>query len=359
MSRHPRPDLRLIWAAWTIPALLSTFETIVQMSLMGRPVPLWRAFISEAPGFYVWALATPAVLAAATRWPVVPLRRLANVVPHLAIWLVTGAVSALVSAAMSEWFRSASRGGLLASWRGWLLGGLPLTITAYAGLLLLAAWIANRERLAAREREAAELARALSESQLSALRAQLQPHFLFNSLNGIIALVRDAETARATSALEALSELLRAALRHGAAPTVALSDEVAFARDYLAVEQMRFADRLRVSVEVPPALLDARVPTFVLQPLVENAVKHNLMARRASLAITIAAVQDGGVLVLRVADDGVGPGAPAEVTGGVGLKNLRERLARMFGDAGTLAVTTAANGGTVAEVRVPLDRAVA
>ncbi|HVT40775.1 MAG TPA: histidine kinase [Gemmatimonadaceae bacterium] len=354
MSGSRTHSLRLIWAAWTIPAVLSTFETIMQMGLAGRPMPLWRAFASEAPGYYVWALFTPAVARLAARFPLGPSARIRNLAPHLGAWLVVASASALVSTLLSITVRGTRTSAFGVLWRSWLFGALPFSVTAYAGVVIVCAFIANRERLAAREREAAELARALSEAQLSALRAQLQPHFLFNSLNGIIALVRDADTARAAAALESLSQLLRSALRLGAAPEVALSDEVTFVRDYLALEGLRFTERLDVTISIPPELLNAAVPTFTLQLLTENAVKHNLMAKRPALRIAVSAAADGVALVLRVTDNGVGPGATVDATKGVGLANLRTRLATMFGGAAAIALAPNAGGGSVAEVHLPV-----
>ena len=225
------------------------------------------------------------------------------------------------------WLRP-GRYGFLASLRNWFVSGLPFTVVVYAAVVGIFYGIVARARLRERERDAARLAQQLSEAQLASLRMQLQPHFLFNSLNAIMALVRDGENARAVDAVSLLGDMLRATLRAGPAHEVALVEELTFTRRYLELEQLRFGERLQVTFDVPAALLDAAVPLFVLQPFVENAIKHGILGRRRGGAIAIAATTDGSTLTLRVSDDGVGlvtdwDAASAE---GVGLRNARTRL---------------------------------
>jgi LytS/YehU family sensor histidine kinase len=213
-----------------------------------------------------------------------------------------------------------------------------------------------------RERDAARLAQQLSEAQLASLRMQLRPHFLFNSLNAIMALVRDAENGRAVAALGLLSDMLRTTLDGGARHEVSLGDEIAFTRQYLAMEQLRFGDRLQVTCDVPPELLDAAVPQFVLQPFVENSIKHGILDRRRGGSIDISARADDGTLRLSVVDDGVGlGGASAAARGsGVGLTNSRLHLAHLYGDRASLRVRDGADGvGVEVEVTLPLRRVAA
>lgn len=378
MASSRRFPLPLIWAAWTVPALLSTFETVMFMRGGSRPIEAWRAFVSEAPGWYMWALLTPGIARLADRFPLTRPIQWRSVMAHLGGWLLVATAAASTWAAASLLLRGA-RGSYSSLVRTWFLSGLPFTVLGYAAVVGICYMVASRELARERERQAANLAQQLSEAQLATLRAQLQPHFLFNSLNAIMALVRDADSARAVAALTTLSAILRASLQLGNTSEIALSREVAFTRDYLDLERLRFPDRLRVTFDIPPALLDARVPTFVLQPFVENAIKHGLMDSRQGIAIVISAESYDDTLILVVRDDGAGFGKIAhrddsigtEVTstngnsshtvpGGVGITNVRQRLHSMYGSNSSLMVHSGENGiGAVVTLRVPISRALA
>jgi LytS/YehU family sensor histidine kinase len=154
--------------------------------------------------------------------------------------------------------------------------------------------------------------------------------------------------------LEELGEMLRRVMRTDRPPEVPLAEELDFVRRFLAIEEIRFPDRLRPLIEVDPALLGAAVPEFILQPLVENALRHGLAKRLTATMLKIRARREGDDLVLTVTDDGPGPGALAEERReGVGLANIRERLATLYGDRGRLTLAPTPEGGAVAEVRLP------
>lgn len=208
---------------------------------------------------------------------------------------------------------------------------------------------ANRERLE-RERLRAEVA----EQRLLALTAQLHPHFLFNTLQGISTLLhRDPDAA--DELLAKLGDLLRDLLRHRDRALVALGDELRYARTYLEVAAIRFADRLRFSIEAPDDLLDATVPLFLLQPLVENALGHGIGARLEGGTIAIRASRHGQRLRLEVEDDGAGPPS-AKGREGIGLSNTRDRLRASFGDDFSLVMEPGMARGTVVRIEVPLRR---
>ncbi|MEM1042146.1 MAG: histidine kinase [Bacteroidota bacterium] len=177
-------------------------------------------------------------------------------------------------------------------------------------------------------------------SELKALRAQINPHFLFNTLNAIAALVR-TRPREAEGVTEQLAELFRYTLRASKQPTVTLADEVEAARLYASIEETRFGDRLVVLVEVPPSLLGAQVPSLMLQPLVENAVKHGCARTEEACAVQVRAERAGDAVHLTVRDTGPGFATtdPAVVFGrGTGLANVRDRLGLLFGEAATLTL---------------------
>lgn len=209
------------------------------------------------------------------------------------------------------------------------------------------------QRARARELRAAGLARELAVAKLRALQMQLEPHFLFNALNLVSSCIR-LDPSRAETMLAYLSDFLRATLRAGDAQEVRLERELAAVTAYLEIMKARFADRLRVAFDVAAESRAVLVPNLVLQPLVENAVKHGIARHDRTGTVRIAARRDGDALQLTVEDDG--PGAPSgglPVGSGVGLSNTAERLAQLYGAAGRLAAGEAAGGGLQVVVRVP------
>lgn len=201
--------------------------------------------------------------------------------------------------------------------------------------------------------QAAQLRAQLADARLGALRAQLDPHFLFNTLNAVSALVeRDPRGVRRM--ISRLSELLRHSLEEGASE-VTLQRELELLDRYLDIMRVRFGDRLHVTVEAEPDVMDALVPNLVLQPIVENAIKHGVAPRETGGRIAVSARRMGERLVLRVSDDGPGPGGSTEPPGaGVGLANTRARLAEMHGAAQHLHLLPSDDGpGTIAEVSLP------
>ena len=211
----------------------------------------------------------------------------------------------------------------------------------------------------ARERQiqTARLTAQLAEARLGALRMQLNPHFLFNSLNAIAVLVRDRNTAAASRMLELLSDVLRQVLRAEGSHETPLSTELDFLERYLAIEQVRFSDRLRPRVEVDAAIRRAAVPRFILQPLVENALRHGIARRADAGLLEVTAQRDGDTLVLTVRDDGPGLGPAGPSATGVGLANTRARLAALYGDRATLEIANAAGAGVLVSIRLPYHEA--
>jgi two-component sensor histidine kinase len=204
----------------------------------------------------------------------------------------------------------------------------------------------DRERLLTAERLA-------HEARLHALRLQLNPHFLFNTMNAISTLVADRRNDEANEMLSRLSEFLRQTLDRGDTREIALADEVAFARQYLEIEKVRFGERLRVEVDVDPALATALVPPMILQPLVENAVRHAVLPSERGARVTIRARREGDAVMLSVRDDGDdAPHAAAKDTG-IGLSNTRQRLTELYGSRSEVKLERGDAGVTVS-LRIPV-----
>jgi hypothetical protein len=335
----------LVSAAWLGPAILAAFQAYVQGRLGSREPATWRSLLWEGGDWLLYALLTPAVFWLARRYPLgrghvvrrVPLHLGASVL-LCAAWAGGGI---LLSGAL---FGSTPYGGGVA---GWFFTSLPFGVAVY--FAVLGVEHATRYFFEARRGEA-----LLAEARLSALRMQLQPHFLFNSINAITVIVRDRDTGTATRVLEQLGDLLRHVMRADRPAEIALAEELDFIRRYLAIEEVRFPDRLRPEFAVDPAVQGAAVPDLILQPLVENAIRHGLARREAATLLRIAARREGTELVLTVTDDGPGPGAgAAERAAGVGLANTRERLLAMYGERGRLILSSTPGGGAAAEVWLP------
>jgi LytS/YehU family sensor histidine kinase len=190
----------------------------------------------------------------------------------------------------------------------------------------------------------------LAQAELQNLKMQLHPHFLFNTLHAISVLMQEDVTA-ANRMLVRLSELLRLTLENAGTQETALRQELEFLRLYLEIEQTRFQDRLAVKIEVDPAALDARVPSLILQPLVENALRHGIARNPGAGVIEIRAHRESELLRLEVRDNG--PGLRAEVEEGVGLSNTRARLAQLYGGAARFEINNAADGGALATALLP------
>jgi sensor histidine kinase YesM len=213
----------------------------------------------------------------------------------------------------------------------------------------------------AREREL-RLARVegqLARARLDALTAQIRPHFLFNTLHTIGQLWRSGRHEEADSVLDHLGALFHRVQDSTSRTEVPLAEELELVREYLAIEEVRFRDRLRASVTAPPAALECRVPPLFLQPLVENAVRHGISVASSAGRVEVEASLDDGRLVVEVRDDGPGmpPAAPAARAGGasagVGLRNTRERLAQLYGAEGRLEVRSPPGEGTTVRVEIP------
>jgi two-component system, LytTR family, sensor kinase len=222
-----------------------------------------------------------------------------------------------------------------------------------------------RRRLHFRELEAARLAErvavaeaAASSARLDALRLELSPHFLFNSLNAVSGLIRTNESGMAVSVIAQLGDLLRLSLSRDRAVQIPLSQELEHLERYLSIERLRFRDRLSVTIDAEPATTDCLVPVMILQPLAENAIKHGVSRVPGRAALTISCRIDASreQVVLSVQDDGPGfPGAGV-AEAGIGLSNTRARLAQLHGDAARLVIASPAGGGAQVVVRLPIIR---
>jgi len=330
--------------------------------------PAWKtvrhALQMEMPWWYLWVVVAPVVVVVVRRWPLVR-GKLATTLPvHLAVAAATVMIHSALDLVAGRLVGAPVPPGPL--WDVYWNNILFRVTQGTLGYLVLFGTVVAADyydRFRERERAAAALTAQLAEARLDALRMQLNPHFLFNTLNTIAMLVRREDHGQAVRMLAGLSEILRYVLEETPPQEVPLRQELEFAERYLAIEQSRFPDRLRVTVEAAPDTLEALVPNLVLQPLVENAIRHGIARRAAAGRLSITAARKGDRLELAVRDDGPGleegghqvtPAAGvARQQAGIGLRNTASRLGQLYGERGLLELENAAGGGAVARVTIP------
>lgn len=201
-----------------------------------------------------------------------------------------------------------------------------------------------------------ELRKQLSTAHLRALQMQLEPHFLFNTLNAITTLVEFGRQKEALATLSHLNAILRSTLQRTTPEKVPLSQELEMMENYLAIEQVRFADRLRIEIKVEPGALDGLVPCFLLQPIVENAIRHGIANCESEGVVEASARRDGAILLLRVRDSGSGLRTPSQNGHGIGLNNTRERLAHFYRDGYSMKAQPVESGGFEVAISIPYER---
>jgi len=337
----------LVSAAWLGPAILGGLDVIAQHQIWGEgPVDIRRVLFVSLD-WLLYALLTPFVFLVAKRWPISRPHLASHAALHLvfsllfcAAWAGAGTVLRMVLEPKSM------DAGPALHFTSWLFITLPFGVAVYLAVV----GIEHAIRYFA---EASRLSEQLTSARLAALQAQLNPHFLFNSLNTIAVLVRGGESRDAARVVEQLSDVLRRTLSDKRNES-ALDEELELVRQYLAVEQARFSDRLRPEFKIDPATSSAAIPTFALQHLVENAVRHGIARRTEAGRVVITSRRDGDMLELTVEDDGPGIADDAAQTAGHGLENTRERLRTLYGDRASLTVARK-DQGTIAMLRVPFE----
>jgi two-component system, LytTR family, sensor kinase len=346
----------LISAACVVPALLGVFQAYMQARLEGRAAR-WQDMLFEGGEWLFLGALLPITYHLGRRFPLDRLRwkqwlgvHAAGALALCLGWATLGLVLGLLLD------RYPAQGNFPRDYTSWILTSVPWSVFMYFTVLGCVHAVSYFAEARERESHASRLAAQLAEARLGALRMQLHPHFLFNSLNAVAVLVREQNTTAASRMLELLGDVLRQVLRSDQPHEVPLEAELRFLEQYLAIEQVRFSDRLRVEWSIDERARGALIPGFILQPLIENAIRHGIAKRAAAGRLQISAVVDGETLALRVLDDGAGIETPG--LEGIGLTNVRERLRTLYGEDAALSVRTHSDGGAEATLRIPMRRRV-
>lgn len=342
-----RPRVKC-WLAWTAVGLFYISQDFMTRLSRNEPIPWRNDFIGWMAAVYICAAFTPLILWFGRRWAVDA--DAGNRRQSIAIHIGASVIFSLVSTALEVPILLAvgtltvpgQPASLIAGFWNLLPYDLHGGIIRYWAVIGLQALFRSNQEARRREREALELkvqssqlAEQLTASQLSALKMQMHPHFLFNTLSAIMVLVRQRKGQEAETMLSRLSDLLRHTLDDVETQEVPLWRELDFLRLYLSIEQVRFEDRLRVRIDAGPEVADALVPHMVLQPIVENAVRHGLGQSEDPVLIHVSVSRLNGRLALTVEDDGPGCPDPVFREKGIGLANTRNRLHRLYGQGAT------------------------
>ena len=355
---------------WTFFGALNGSQLYIGIRSEGTEAPFGQVFAWQMLGWVPLALLTPAVLWLGRRLPLERPKLARNLSVHVFACAIFYVIHSLIFTASNILFSPFYKPPyhFLDIFYGRLMSEFPIDLLIYGAILGTSYAVGYYARFREREVRATQLEARLAQAELQALKMQLHPHFLFNTLNGIAGLVRDKKNGSAVEMIAGLSDLLRYTLEGAGRQEVTLREELEFLELYLGIQQKRFPDRLRVEMSVEPTALEALVPNLILQPLVENAIRHGVSRRAAAGTVGVAASREGGMLRLRVYDDGPGlrrdagakanggeahEGAPGS---GIGLSNTRARLRQLYGDAQSFEVFDRAAGGVEAMLRFPFRR---
>ncbi len=360
-TNHIRTQLhRWIWivSIWFGFGFVDAMQTVFVMRAEGMHHAWVKLFVTTILSWLPWALATPPVLRLGRRFPPVKLKPYVTWLVHVAacasIGLIFTAWTTWLEVLFNPYANPPTPDPFTHLWFDKFYNGILSSLILYAAILSASYALDSKMRLAYQQTETARLNEQLSKAQLNALRQQIEPHFLFNTLNAVSGLVREGRNDAAVSMIAELSDFLRRVLEDSTRQQVPLGEEMEFVRKYLDIQKVRFAERLQLSVDVPKELYPAQVPSLILQPMVENAVKHGIGKRAQGGSIRITASRCDGMLTLSVCNDGPDLPADWEMTrSGIGISNVRTRLRSLYGDAFELSMQNQEAGGVAVSISLP------
>lgn len=354
----PWARLLIIWGVWTFIGLVFTSQFYFSMYKSDKPVEWSYAIYLQMTWAYLWALVTPLVLWLASRFPLERHYWGRNLSVHIFASIVLSTVVTWCGHLLlylNYGWRAAAPYRVDRAIR-FVIENFSEGIGIYLLIAIITYAFSYYNRYRKGELRATQLEAQLSQAQLQALKMQLQPHFLFNTLHSINALLnRDTDAAR--KMITRLGDFLRLTLENSGTQEVTLQQEIEFLKCYLEIERVRFQDRLTTRVDVDAAALDSKVPNLILQPIVENAIRHGIAPRSTPGQIVIQAKQENGLLRIEVRDNG--PGLPVNrkdenlFSKGVGLANTQTRLARLYGQSHRFELINDPSGGLVVTLEIP------
>lgn len=361
MLRRARVESKTAATILLIATLLGFFfaaQMYFSAASLAHPVSWPQALYWSFGDWYEWALLSPVII-----WLCRALQKRRRpwfglILSYLIVGILLGFVHAVLcaEAAVVQGWATAHPAHFSPALRGLLANRFHYNLAVYA--VIVCAWHAfdYARQLRERERHALELSARLAQAQLQTLRMQINPHFLFNSLNAVSSLMLK-DVMAANKMISRLAEVLRMALDSSDQQEVPLEQEITFLRKYLEIEQIRFGDRLQLSIEIDPSTCQAIVPTLILQPLVENAIQHAIEPQTSAGQIQLSSSLQNGRLLLLVTDNGPGlktiENSPTSGPGRIGLNNTQERLRKLYGEEQEFALRQNQEGGVTASISIP------
>jgi two-component system LytT family sensor kinase len=348
-----------IVAAWAMLGLLYAGPIYLELRAAGHGHRAWRIFSWGILIWLAWAPLTPAMFWLARQYSLVGDAWKRNIIVHLPAFLLMSALHTTASTAVLLSIRPFDDMGEGGNFWPSVLARLPSAfgsdVPVYGAVIGIFYAIDYYRKYREREFIASRLEAQLAQAQLDSLRMQLHPHFLFNTLNGIVGLVRDNKNTAAVNMLVGLSDLLRHTLEHSSRHEVELREEINFIKLYLSIQEMRFSDRLRIDLDIDPNTTKALVPNLILQPLTENALRHGIGRTADSGLIGIRSAAQNGHLRLTVYDEGAGLPDDWQLKGsaGIGLANTIARLQQLYDDDHEFDIRNRDGGGVEAVIVMP------
>ncbi|MEW6731907.1 MAG: histidine kinase [Acidobacteriota bacterium] len=353
LSKHHYTKWLILFLCWTFYGLFFTSKEYINLIYAGRTVS-WQSMLTTwLICAYLWAFLTPPILRLSRRFPLEASSWSTSLPVHLIASCLFSLLQLCAYLAIRQIFTQPYPQPVN-KLKYIIVAEFHTSILIYWSVVGIHQAINYYSKFRDRELKASQLETQLAQAQLDVLKLQLNPHFLFNTLNAISVLMKKDINA-ADHMLVRLSELLRVALANAATHEVALRQELDFLEKYLEIEQTRYQDRLKVRLEIDPEALEAQVPHLILQPLVENAIRYGVARRSSGGLVEVRAARENGTLHLQVRDNGPGldESAASQFSQGVGLSNIRARLRHLYGEAGSLELHNVAEGGLEVTTKVP------
>lgn len=348
-----------IFGIWTLFALFFTSQSFLQQQLFPNPAPFWEILSWQLCSGWVWFTFMPLILWLIKKFPLDNANWWINFPLHIIFSFVISLVQLAADAYLLPKLGYTPAGPYETYWNAYkvfLMINIHFGIGIYWGALGINHTIKYYQKLRERELTTSQLEARLAQSRLQVLKFQLQPHFLFNTLNTISELIY-TNPESAERMITDLSDLLRLSLEKLEVQEVSLQQELDFLKKYVEIEQIRFHDRLKIEMNVAPETLDAQVPNMILQPLVENAIKHGIAPLSQGGTIKVGAERQNGNLLLSVSDNGIGLEDIdiSNIPEGVGLKNTKSRLRHLYGSKHRFEIQPIEKGGVKLNLTIPFQ----